>query len=369
MIADGPVLLAPIPGDAPAGRDLRYDGVLEDLRRLRHGDDARLPQGVWQHATHRVDWPAVVAACSEVLTASAKDLQIAVWLVDAEVRHGSLAALPAAVDWLTAFVACWWADAFPRPDEDGDASARVSALFWLDRELALQVRTARLTAPTAGGDGLSWTDLANARRLDLLRVQDRVSFDKAERGGAITLAQVDDAFTRTGVEMLRATAASLTAAGHALDGLIAAVDAATPDGPAFAELRTALREVADALGPRLPRAHTEASPHPAAQRRPPPRAPETPAAIDPGVRLAFTNREDAYATLAAVADYLAEVEPHSPTPYLLARALAWRDLRLDQVMADLGGGDASARLLWALLEPGHDGVSDDEDTPPWTRGL
>lgn len=49
----------------------------------------------------------------------------------------------------------------------------------------------------------------------------------------------------------------------------------------------------------------------------------------------WRNRTEAYATLEAVADHLAEVEPHSPTPFLLRRAVNWGRMSLPEVIAEI----------------------------------
>jgi type VI secretion system protein ImpA len=49
----------------------------------------------------------------------------------------------------------------------------------------------------------------------------------------------------------------------------------------------------------------------------------------------WRNRAEAYATLAALADYLSAVEPHSPTPFLIRRAVNWGSMSLPEVIAEI----------------------------------
>jgi type VI secretion system protein ImpA len=49
----------------------------------------------------------------------------------------------------------------------------------------------------------------------------------------------------------------------------------------------------------------------------------------------WQSRHEAYATLEAIADYLAMVEPHSPTPYMLRRAVKWGRMPLPELMAEI----------------------------------
>ena len=52
-------------------------------------------------------------------------------------------------------------------------------------------------------------------------------------------------------------------------------------------------------------------------------------------RSGWKNRKEAYATLESLADYLSAVEPHSPTPYLLRRAVKWGSMPLPELMAEI----------------------------------
>ena len=47
------------------------------------------------------------------------------------------------------------------------------------------------------------------------------------------------------------------------------------------------------------------------------------------------SRSDAYRRLAEAADYLLDHEPHSPTAYLIKRAVSWEHLSLDRLLYEL----------------------------------
>ncbi|HEU4576828.1 MAG TPA: hypothetical protein VFS67_01140, partial [Polyangiaceae bacterium] len=47
------------------------------------------------------------------------------------------------------------------------------------------------------------------------------------------------------------------------------------------------------------------------------------------------ERARAYAQLAELADMLLRVDPHSPTPYLIKRAVAWGELSTAQLYQEL----------------------------------
>ena len=58
------------------------------------------------------------------------------------------------------------------------------------------------------------------------------------------------------------------------------------------------------------------------------------------------NRDKAYKLLEEIADYLSEIEPHSPTPHLIRRAVSWGDMTLAEVLKDLSkqSGDMNSAL-------------------------
>jgi type VI secretion system protein ImpA len=63
----------------------------------------------------------------------------------------------------------------------------------------------------------------------------------------------------------------------------------------------------------------------------------------------WRNRRDAYRTLEALADYLGDVEPHSPTPFLLRRAASWGRMSLPEVIADIIREEGDVARLFQVL--------------------
>ena len=46
------------------------------------------------------------------------------------------------------------------------------------------------------------------------------------------------------------------------------------------------------------------------------------------------SREQAYQMLADIAKYLESIEPHSPTPYLLKKAITWGNMPLSSLLQE-----------------------------------
>ena len=66
-------------------------------------------------------------------------------------------------------------------------------------------------------------------------------------------------------------------------------------------------------------------------------------------RIFITSREDAYRMLEAVAAYLQKAEPHSPTPYLVKRAVTWGRMSLADLMQEVVREEGDIARYFSLL--------------------
>jgi type VI secretion system ImpA/VasJ family protein len=75
------------------------------------------------------------------------------------------------------------------------------------------------------------------------------------------------------------------------------------------------------------------------------------------------SREDAYRQLSSIADYLEKIEPHSPTPYLVRRAVSWGEMSLAELLKELvGDNPANLKPVYSLLGI-EDGTSSRNQPP------
>jgi type VI secretion system protein ImpA len=61
------------------------------------------------------------------------------------------------------------------------------------------------------------------------------------------------------------------------------------------------------------------------------------------------SRAEAYMRLEEVAEYLARTEPHSPTPYLIKRAISWGGMRLEDLLPELVRNRGELDEIYDLL--------------------
>src|SRR5579872_6843121 len=85
----GDDILDPISPDSPAGADLRWTAEWDRIKEARRADD-ELEQGKWAKKDRKLaDWHTVQEMAAAALKERSKDLQLALWLTEANMRlHG-----------------------------------------------------------------------------------------------------------------------------------------------------------------------------------------------------------------------------------------------------------------------------------------
>src|SRR5262245_14894670 len=109
---DVEALLVPIAGEQPSGESLRYAGVYDAIQEARRSDD-ELAQGEWVREAKVADWHTVIQLSTEALASKSKDLQIAVWLLEALVKRHGFAGLRDGLCLLWALQERFWDGLYP----------------------------------------------------------------------------------------------------------------------------------------------------------------------------------------------------------------------------------------------------------------
>ncbi|WP_437588565.1 type VI secretion system protein TssA [Sorangium sp. So ce1000] len=329
-------LLAPISSDAPAGPSLRYEALYDRIQEARREDDATVPQGIWKTKLKSADWGAVSELGQEALGLS-KDLQVAAWLAEAWLQLHGLPGLASGLRLLAGLVERYWDTAHPQMDE-GDTATRVMLFSWLDDKLALRLRLFPLTHPEGDERPYALGDWHSAER------------GKAPSGAAqpsvASQARIMKSVSLTPKPFLAALSAALLQVTEALRALDQALSSRLGQGGT--ELRKT-DQVLEQIGSLL-RSILGVGPAPL-----PRRSEDTPAALaeqeDAGAERAgpIRSRAEAYLRLAEAADYLLRTEPHSPTPYLVKRAVAWGDLPLAKLLEEIVQTPQDLKAIFLLL--------------------
>ena len=155
-------LLAPIPGENPAGEDLRYSPIYDDLKEARRADD-QLERGEWQREIKTSDWGKVISIAIEALSKKSKDLQIAAWLTEALIRKEDFSGLATGLRLMLGLLKNYWENLYP-PLEEGDLDFRAAPLQFVNDKLWPSIKEISLTDASAT-PGYSWLKWQESREV------------------------------------------------------------------------------------------------------------------------------------------------------------------------------------------------------------
>ncbi len=243
-------ILAPIPGDNPAGEDLRYSPVYDQIKEARRADDL-LDQGDWQRDIKTSDWDAVITISVEALTRKTKDLQIAVWLTEALVHLEGFSGLAMGLKILTGLFRDCWDHVYPEIEE-GDLDFRIGPIEFMNEKLWLSVKQIPLSDKDATA-GYSWLQWQESRQVGYeadTRNQYGDVDDNKKRArddsiaeGKITGEDFDTAVARSSKAYYESLAEGLTVCLEEFKRFDETVDERFgSDAPRLAELRKALTD-------------------------------------------------------------------------------------------------------------------------------
>jgi type VI secretion system protein ImpA len=300
------LILTELP-DSPCGQDMRYENEYDILRRARQQDDtAGLAQGVWEKDIKQTDWDSVVKQSYGLLIERTKDVQVAAWLVEGLVHSYGIRGLVVGIDVFVNMVIKFWDGVFPVPEDESDMPVRIQAINWLIREL-----------------------------LKLFKVTPDV----------LLIGKIGG---EEGKRSLEKIVSDLGRLSQFLD------EKAGDDAPVFRELLAAVSEFSRvsflSLSPVNGGGDSLSST-------------SSNLGISDGLsggqglgnvgydRTLLDSRDAAYEQLAAVANYLSKIEPHSPVSMILQTIVSWKGLSFSELLAHLPNDGKSVYDLLQIFRP------------------
>ncbi|WP_233805326.1 type VI secretion system protein TssA [Paraburkholderia sp. HP33-1] len=362
--------LADLPDGGGAGTSLRGDALYARIRDARHEDDASLPMGDWERPLAKADWKAVAALSGEALRTRSKDFQLAAWLCEAWTHLHRIDGFVAGVEVMTGLVERYWETGWPQLEND-DAEVRAAPFAWFARNIAqvlslhvplmeidlpempvfnLEAFQRLAAAPVVEGGSTFTRELVDTyvtrgdNLFALARLQQRAV---VAREAWDRLAQLVDPGLGEYAPGFQGVAEVLTRLSRAATSLIGEravqVPSTAPAAAAIEALDDALDQAyrEDAQPVHAPILHDAMQPHAAAD------AVTTP--LPPSIVNLIADRAHAYRLLGDIARYLQRQEPHSPTSYLLDRAISWESMTPADLMRDIVQPDGSVERYFLML--------------------
>lgn len=343
-------LLAPIPGDAPTGADLRQDyspsSVYFRLRdaRAEARDAERQAESTGGEESVPTHWRTVQSLARQALTEGAKDLEVATWLIEALVRTAGLHGLATGAAVVTGLVERYWDDLYPMPDEDG-METRVGPLAGLsgqgyDGTLMQPLRKSPLFRRPDGSPFGLWQYEATT---ELAGITDTTRRAQRIEAGAVPYDDVEKEARMAGAGHWAAQRQEVTSTMAAWAAMGAALDAKAADvSPSTGRVRDLLQLMLDTCNKFAPPATVEEPEAEAAIEG----AQPAPGAVASGV---IAGREQALRQLGEIATWFKRHEPNSPIAYTLDEAVRRGRMSWPELVEELIPDEATRNALLSSL--------------------
>lgn len=174
-------ILTAIEGENPAGENLRYTPTYDEIQEARREDD-QLDRGEWDRDVKTADWEAVKQLAVEALTEKTKDIQIAVWLLEALIKTDGFQGLDLGLQLLSGLMENFWENVYPEIEDD-DLDYRIGPLEFMNEKLWLPVKQIPLTDSTAGNpySWIQWKEATEAGNDEAAIAEGKLGIEEFEK--------------------------------------------------------------------------------------------------------------------------------------------------------------------------------------------
>ena len=339
-LLDVEALLAPLPGENPAGEDVRYAGLHDEIREARRAED-NLPQGDWQREAKAAQWPKVVELATTALANKSKDLQVAAWMSEAMVRLYGFVGLRDGLKVMRGLQERFWDRLHPEMDGE-DMDARANVLSSLDKALELPLKSLPLTKSGSGTD-YSYIQWEESTKFDFPENMESLDAEAYERLTQLkTRAEAEQRVTGEAWRKVKGasrrlfyeeTYLVLNECWQEFETLDRVMDEKFGrQTPGLGTLKKTLDDIRT-LVEKLVKEKRLLEPDPVADTALSEATNgSAPTAVITGP---VQSREEALKRLAEVAHYFQRTEPHSPVSYLIQRAIKWGQMPLELWLEDV----------------------------------
>ncbi|MBL0941351.1 MAG: type VI secretion system protein TssA [Alphaproteobacteria bacterium] len=184
-------LSKPLSGSQETGILIRYEPIFDQIVEARQEESSHLPQGIWKTTRKRADWNLVDKLCQQVLTTSSKDLQIAVWLLEARFHIAKIPGLTEGLNLIKDLCSRFWDNLYPQLEEDGDYEFRLTPIDWLNQKFSNTLFKVPVTSPIdPAKPNYTMADFIHAEHLEHLSQQEKYGktlLEQARKDGEVTL--------------------------------------------------------------------------------------------------------------------------------------------------------------------------------------
>lgn len=338
-------LLTPIAGENPSGEDLYYDKVFDQIKEARREEEDDLPSGDWGRSqVKKADHRAVIKLAGEAIAKKSKDLRLAGWLVEAQLRVDGLQVLTPAIDLLKEMQETFWPTLYPLIEEGEDLELRMLSVETAARLIGAAIRKVPITR-----SGLNYENYLESRTVGYEKDATSDAKQEARRDaiehGKLTAEEFDQAFAASPKALYSEADAAFAESLEALERLDQyQQEAYGENAPLLRNLQETLNEIHGVIVSLL-NERRKTDPDPVAVAEKPAATGDEAdedgqAEVDAGGQAStktFSRRassgqlsgiDDAYSMVVESAEFLFGNDPQSPIPYLVCAGLRLGETRM-----------------------------------------
>ena len=342
-------LLAPIPGDAPAGVDIREDysaqspySRLRDARSEARDAEKLLDAGNPDAADPTPLWRTVRDLAQKTLRETAKDLEVAAWMTEAMIRGFGLLGLAAGARTISGLAEKYWDTIYPLPSEEYGLEDRIAPVQGLNGQdgggSLMQPLNKIALFDRPDGTPIAYYQYLASEQMTTL---DKARLEARIKAGGIPFGDMEKE-ARAQSRRLAVVRSDAKAALKAWEDMARILDdKAGSESPSSSHVRDLLRALVSVANRYAPPEAAEPTPTDDADAPEQDDADMTTADAAPTMRATpgqVMNREGALKQLEDLSAWFRRTEPHSPLAYTLEEAvrrgrLTWPEL-LEELLTD-----------------------------------
>lgn len=367
-VFDVSALVAPIDGESPTGKDIREDyspsSVYQLIKAERTAARTAERQNIHDSSNNQADehWRNIISQAPVILKDHAKDLEVACWFAEAQLRRNGFAGLRDAFKVIDALISDYWENLHPMPDEYG-IETRVACLSGLNGEgaegaLLAPLRKIHLTESDYPGPFSLWQ---YKQALDAQKILDEQAQQRKIESLGFSVEDINKSVSESSQNFFIDIRDDLTSCISIYRGVGTKLDehCGIHEAPPTRSIVEVLEECLGAVN------HIGASKFPIDNEEDSADSDDisadndnddtTPTPVKKTTNGPVATREDAFKQLLQIADFFKKTEPHSPISYILQKAVRWGSMPLEELIGELIP-DSNSREKYSELT----GVKNDE---------
>jgi type VI secretion system protein ImpA len=324
-VLDFDALLAPIPGDSPAGSSVPFavKEKLEEYRKEVNPDDFDPNDPMRPESAQTADWDAVIRLASDTLTETSKDLLVTARLTEALTREHGFGGTRDGLRLMRRLCEECWDRLIPLIESEDDLEIRAAPFYWLDEQdrgarFPFTLRQVPMVSGSEGKFGwLEWRESQGGK-------------------GSISPGDIEKLIQSAPRAHCQAMVDDLTEIWQEIDALAKDLNGKMGQyAPSFVGLRQTVGECRALAQQILQKKGPELSESGEGGEEGGEEGGGGGGGGGGGVGGKMASRAQVYEQLARAATVLQQLEPHSPIPYLINRAVELGAMSFPDLMKQL----------------------------------